>query len=63
MGFLINLVKLNILLLKVLKFPSSLFCLIQLIEQVMVFMLDLIELSFDYDQFFVAILQISLQCF
>jgi hypothetical protein len=51
------------LLLQGLSFPTSLFYLIQLIGQVMVFMLDPIQLSFDYDRFFVIILQSSLHCF
>jgi len=49
MGLPIELVKLNILLLKILSFPSSLFYLIQLIGQILVFMLDPIQLSFEYD--------------
>jgi hypothetical protein len=47
------LIEFNILLLQVFNFPSNLFYLIQLIRQVLVFMLDLIQLSFDCDQFFV----------
>jgi hypothetical protein len=49
MGLPIEPVELNILLLHVLNFPSSMFCLIQLIGHVLVFMLDPIQLSFDYD--------------
>ncbi len=49
LGLLIELVELSIFLLQVLNFPSNLFCFIQLIGQVLVFMLDLIQLSFDCD--------------
>jgi hypothetical protein len=63
MGLPIELVELNILLLQVLSFPSSLICLIQLIGQVLVLMLNLIQLSFDCDQLFVKVLQILLHCF
>ncbi len=55
MGIPIEQVKLNILLLQILSFPSNLFCLIQLIGQILVFMLDPIQLSFDCDQFFVMV--------
>jgi len=48
------LIEFNILLLQVFNFPSNLFYLIQLIRQVLVFMLDLIQLSFDCDHFFVS---------
>ncbi len=57
MGFLVELVKFGIFLLYVLNFPKNLFCLYQLIGQVMVFMLGLIHLSFDYDQFFVMVFE------
>jgi hypothetical protein len=63
MGLPIEMVKFNILLLHIFSFPTSLFYLIQLIGQVMVFISDPIQLSFDYDQFFVIILQSSLHCF
>jgi hypothetical protein len=56
-GFLVELVKFDILLLQVLNFPNNLLCLFQLIRQVLVFMLDPIHLSFDFDQFFVIVLQ------
>ncbi len=56
-GLLVELVEFDILLLQVFSVPSRLFCLIQLIGQVLVFMLDLTHLSFDYDQFFVTIIQ------
>jgi hypothetical protein len=57
MGLPIELVKLNILSLQVLNFPSNLFYLLQFIGHVLVFMLDPIQLSFDCDQFFVTIFQ------
>ncbi len=63
MGLLIELVKLNILLLEVFSFPSSLFYLIQLIKQVLIFMLDPFQLPFDYDQFFDMVLQKSFALF
>jgi hypothetical protein len=39
-GLIIELVKVDILLPRVFSFPSSMFCLFQLIRQVLVFMLD-----------------------
>jgi hypothetical protein len=63
MGFPSEMVELNKLLLHVLSFSNNLFCLIQFIGQVLVFMLDPIQLSFDCDQFFVTILQSSLHYF
>ncbi len=56
-------IELSILLLQILSFPSKFFYLIQLIRHILVFLLDLIQLSLDYDQLFVMILQSSLHCF
>ncbi len=61
-GFLIELAELCILLLQVFK-KFNMFCLIQLIGQVLVFLLDPIQLPFDYDQFFIIVLQSSLHYF
>jgi len=49
MGFPIKLIKLGILLLQVFTFPNNMLCLFQLSGHVIVLMLDLIHLSFDYD--------------
>jgi hypothetical protein len=48
MGFLVELIELNIFLLQVFNFPNM-FCFFQLIGQVLVLMLDLIHFPFDYD--------------
>jgi hypothetical protein len=48
-GFPVELIKLNILLLQVFNFPNNFFCLFQLIGKVLVLMLNPIHLSFDYD--------------
>jgi hypothetical protein len=45
----VELVELSIFLLQGFSLPSNLFYLHQLIRQVLVFMLDLIQLSFNYD--------------
>jgi len=63
MGLPIELVKLNILLLQVLNFPRSLFCLLQLTRHVLVFMLDPIQFSFDCERLFLMVLQSPLHCF
>jgi hypothetical protein len=63
MCFLIEMVELNIFLLQVINFPNNLFFFIQLMGQVLVFMLDPIQLSFDHDQIFVTILQKKLHYF
>jgi hypothetical protein len=51
MGFPIELVQFNILLLQVLNFPNNLLYFIQFIRQVLVFMMDPIQLFFYCDQF------------
>jgi hypothetical protein len=58
MGFLIDLVKFNIFLLQVLSFPNNLFYFYQFIGHVLVLVLDLIHLSFDYNQLFFMVLKI-----
>jgi len=63
MGILIELVELGIFLLQVFDFPNIMFCLIQLNGHVLVFMLNPIHLSFDYDQFVVTVLRSLLHCF
>jgi hypothetical protein len=55
-GLLVELGEFDILLLQVLSLLSGMFYLFQLIGQVLVFMLDLIQLFFNYDQFFVTII-------
>jgi hypothetical protein len=59
----LKLVKLNILLLQVFNFPNNLFCLFQLIGQVLILLLDLIHLPFDCDKFFVIVFQSRMHYF
>jgi hypothetical protein len=63
MGLPIELVELNILLLHVLNFPNIPFYLVQLIGHFLVIMLDLIQLSFDYDHLFFMVIQNFLHYF
>lgn len=52
-SFPIELIEFDIFLLQVFNLPNNLFYLFQLVGQVLVFMLDLCQLPFNYDQLFV----------